>query len=334
MVWLKFLVCLVIILFAGTKLARYGDVIAEKTGLGRVWIGLALIAFVTSLPELVTGVSAAVWVKIPDLAMGTLMGSCLFNLLILALLDVLHRGTPIISLASPGHMISAGAGIVLIAFAGGSILAGEKFAGLSLGWLGIPSIIIILFYLGGMWGIFRYERKRRSLSPETSAPKYGEEASRGVYWKFALAAAAVIGAGIWLAFVGDEIAEVTGWGTSFIGTMLLAISTSMPELVICTAALRLGAIDMAVADVLGANMINIAKIFVVDIFYTQGSFLTAVSEDNIRTAIVAVVMSLIVIIGLFFRQKRKTFVIFSWYTPLLVGLYAYGVYALFVAQTP
>ena len=90
MVWLKFILCLVIILFAGTKAARYADIVAEKTGLGRIWIGLVLLAFITSIPELTTGISAVALVKVPDLAMGTLMGSCLFNLLILALLDVIQ----------------------------------------------------------------------------------------------------------------------------------------------------------------------------------------------------------------------------------------------------
>ena len=124
MVWLKFLLCLVIILFAGTKLARYGDAIAEKTRLGRIWIGLVLLAIITTMPELVTGVSAAALIKVPDLALGTLWGSCLFNLTVLALLDVLCRDTPLLSKVSLGHMISAGAGILLMALAGGSILVG------------------------------------------------------------------------------------------------------------------------------------------------------------------------------------------------------------------
>ncbi len=87
MVWLKFAACLAIILFSGTKLAHYGDAIAEKTGMGRIWVGLILLSAVTSMPELVTGVSAAALVKLPDLAVGNLLGSCLFNLMIL---DVLH----------------------------------------------------------------------------------------------------------------------------------------------------------------------------------------------------------------------------------------------------
>ena len=75
MVWIKFLLCLIIILLAGTKLARYGDAIAEKTGLGRIWIGLVLLAVITSMPEMVTGISAAALLKLPDLAIGDFYGT-------------------------------------------------------------------------------------------------------------------------------------------------------------------------------------------------------------------------------------------------------------------
>ena len=331
MVWLKFLLSLIIILFAGTKLARYGDAIAEKTGLGRIWIGLVLLALISSMPELVTGVSAVALVKLPDLALGVLLGSCLSNLLILALLDVLHRGTPILSKASLSHIASAGLGILLIALTAGSILAGERFSGLSLGWVGIPSIIVFLLFLLGMWGIFYYERNQHPTSSPASPPQYGEDSVKGVWFKFTLAAAAVIGAGIWSAFIGEDIVEATGWSTSFVGSLLLAISTSMPELVITVAALRLGAVDLAVADILGANMINIAKIIAVDLFYTQGPILSSVSSVHLTTALVVAVMSLVVIVGLRFRQKRKAFIFTSWYGPVLVGLYIIGAYALFTS---
>ncbi len=58
LLWLGFLVCTGVIVYSGIKLSRYGDVIAEKTGLGKVWIGMVLMASVTSLPELVTGISS------------------------------------------------------------------------------------------------------------------------------------------------------------------------------------------------------------------------------------------------------------------------------------
>jgi len=334
LVWLKFLLCFAVILLAGTKLARYGDVIAEKTGLGRIWIGLVLLAAITSMPELVTGVSSAAIVGLPDLALGTLFGSCLFNLAILALRDVLCRSAPILSKASLRHMASAGWGILLIALAAGSILAGERLSGLALGWVGIPSIIILILYLTGVRQIFRFERKH-PLPPQAAPSRYQGIPMRRLYLKFALAAIAVIGAGIWLAVVGKEIALTTGWDASFVGSLFLAITTSMPELVVTIAALRLGAIDMAVANILGANMLDIVVITWADLFYTQGSILSQprslVSDVHLTTVAVAIVMNLFVIAGLYFRQKRKTFFIISWYGLVLIGLYIFGAYHLFIS---
>jgi len=333
LVWLWFFLCLVIILFAGTKLARYGDAVAEKTSLGRIWVGLLLLALITSMPELATGIGSVALVKLPDLAMGTIMGSCLFNLLILALLDVLYRKVPILSKASPNHIASIGLGMLLITLTAVSIFAGERLSGLALGWVGIPSIIMTILYVVGVRQIFRSERKQRTAPPPVASLQYEDSSTREVWFKFILAGATVVGAGIWLAFIGEGIAQVTGLDTSFVGSLFLAITTSMPEIALTIAAVRLGAIDMAVANVLGANMINIAKIFPIDLFYTEGSILSSVSNAHITSAVVAVVMSLVVLLALRFRQKRKTFVFISWYALLLVGLYVYGAYALFASST-
>ena len=328
MVWLKFVLCLAIILFAGTKLARYGDAIAEKTGLGRIWIGLLLLAAITSMPELVTGVSSVALLSppVPDLALGTLFGSCALNLVILALLDILYRHAPLLSQASSRHMVSAGWGILFIAIAAGGILAGGNFFDIALGWVGIPSIAIFILYLVWMRQMFRYERSHQALA---ASPQYGEISRTKVYLGFTLASMAVIAAGIWLSFIGDELAGVTGWNASFVGSLFLAITTSTPELVVCIAALRLGAIDMAIADILGSNMFNLALIAPVDLAYSQGAFLSSVSSNHLITAAVVVVMNLIVILGLRFRQKRKTFRIISWHALALIGLYIFAAYAIF-----
>jgi cation:H+ antiporter len=333
LVWLKFLVCLAIIIFAGTKLARYGNAIGEKTGLGGLWVGLMFLAFVTSAPELVTGISSAALVDLPDLALGTLFGSCLFNLTILALLDSLYRPAPILSQARLRHVASAGVGILLMAIAAATILAGERLSGLALGWVGIPSIIILILYLVAIRQMFRFEHSHPLPPLETASLQYKEIPIKTVYLKFILAAAAVIGAGIWLSFVGDEIAMTTGWGTSFVSSLFLAIGTSLPELVVTVAALRLGAIDMAVADILGANMLDIAYVFAIDLSYSQGPILASVSSTHLITAALVVVMSLLVIVGLRFRQKRKAFIVISWYALALIGLYILGVYALFTTRT-
>jgi len=84
-IWFAFIICTSLIVYSGTKLAKYGDIIAEKTGLGRAWIGLMLMASVTSLPELVTGISSVTFAGVPDIAAGDVLGSCVFIMLILAL---------------------------------------------------------------------------------------------------------------------------------------------------------------------------------------------------------------------------------------------------------
>jgi cation:H+ antiporter len=322
-----------VILFAGTKLARYGDIIAEKTGLGRIWIGVVLIAFVTTIPELVTSVSSVALVHSPDLALGTLLGSCCFNLSIVALLDILHSHTPVLSLASPRHIIAGGWGALLIAVAAGGILAGHRLPFLTLGWVGVPSIVILILYLMGMWWILRRERGQRLDAAPIISNQYDELTTRTVGFRFALAAVAVIAAGIWLSFIGDEIGRTTGWGSTFVGSMFLAICTSAPELVVAITALRIGAVDLAVADILGANMLDIAVILPVDLAEGKGSVFASVSSGHLIVASVAVTMTILVVAGLRFRRSRKLFRVASWYTPLLIALYVLGSYALFNSGT-
>lgn len=330
MVWLKFTASLIVILFAGTRLARYGDAIAEKTGLGRMWVGLVLLAAITSMPELVTGISSVALIKLPDLALGTLLGSSMFNLLILAVLDILYRRAPILSQASPKHMVSAGMGILLISIAAGNLFAGERFSGLGPGWVGASSIIIPALYVLGIWWIFRSERSCQPQPITTVSPQYGHLSKKTVYTRFALAAAAIIGAGIWLSFIGEELAVTYNWHASFVGSLFIAISTSIPELVVAIAALRLGAVDMAIADILGSNMFNLAIIGPVDLSYRAGPLLAVVTNAHRITAVLAIVMTLLVVIGLRFPQKGRAASI-GWYTPVLIGLYIFGMYYLFTS---
>ncbi len=331
MVWLKFVLCLAIILIAGTKLSRYGDAIAEKTGLSGVWVGLILIAIITSMPELVTGVSAAAWVKNADLPLGMLFGSNMLNLTIIAMMDVLYRPVPLLSNASRSHMASAGLGLLLIAIAAVTIAAGEGFSGLALGWFGVSSIIILLAYIVGVRWLFRLERSQERAEAPESLIQYGEMSKQAIYVKFAVAAVAIIGAGIWLSFIGDEIAQATGWGASFVGSLFIAITTSLPEVVVAIAALRLDAVDMALATMLGSNIFNVTIIIPLDIAYTREPVLAAVSPAHIVTALVVIAMSALVIAGIRFRTKRKTFAVVSWYSVALVALYIFGAYAAFTA---
>ena len=122
LIWLAFVLCLAVIGVAGVKLSHYADAIADKTGVGRAWVGLVLLATITSLPELVTGVSSVTVAQVPEIALGDVLGSCVFNMLIIVVLDFLHRGETMYSQAAPGHILAGGFGIMLIGIVGFSIL--------------------------------------------------------------------------------------------------------------------------------------------------------------------------------------------------------------------
>ncbi len=330
MVWLKLLVCVAIILFAGTRLALYGDAIAEKTRLGRLWIGLILVSIVTTMPELVTSVSSAALVDSPDQALGNLFGSCMFNLTALAIVDVVCVAGPVLGLVGPRHGFSGAAGIILMGVAIAGILAADTPFGHGLGWVGVSSLVILLLYLGATWLIFRREKKEhRAPTAPSPADQYEHISTRTAWVRASLASVAIIGAGIWLAFIGDEIAAATGWGSSFVGSLFLAITTSLPELTLVVAAVRLGAVDMAVANVLGANMLDILVVTWTDLAYTEEPLLRAVSTSQVVTAAVAIGMTLLVMLAIRQRPRRKTFRFASWYVPALIALYVFGAWASF-----
>jgi cation:H+ antiporter len=323
LVWLKFTFCVLVIFFSGRAVARYGDIIAIRTGLGRIWIGVVLLALVTSLPELFTGISAVTLVGAPDLTIGNLFGANAFNLFNLALLDIACRYGSLFSMASPVQRLTGWFSMVLIAIAAISIFISSRFFDLGLGWIGWYTPVIILLYLFFMWRIFR-SQQRQPARPLIEQPDYGGATMSQVYLYFVIAAVLIIGAGTWLAVIGEEIAAVTGLGESFIGTLLIGFSTTLPEITVSFAALRLGAVDMAVANMIGSNLFNMAVIPIDDLLYAPGPVLNAVSTSHLFTAGIVIVMTGVFIAGLHFRPRRYFRV--SWCSLALIALFLLQAY--------
>jgi len=157
-VWIELFLCAVTILVAGIKLSKYGDEIADRTGIAKTWIGLILLATVTSLPELISGVSAVTLNNLPNLAVGGVLGSCLFNLVILAFLDWAARGVPLSSRIHHSHVLTGGFGIILLALVCTSKLFGSEHN--TIGWVDPFSIAYIAVYLLAMRTLFQFESKR------------------------------------------------------------------------------------------------------------------------------------------------------------------------------
>jgi cation:H+ antiporter len=307
LVWVQFAVCLAVVVIAGTRLSKYADIISEKTGLGRIWIGAVLLATVTSLPELATGVSSVALVGQPDLTLGDLFGSNLVNLALIAIIDVFYTRGPILHFLGSGIVLAATASTLLLAVAATSIYIAQNVAVVGLfNYIGLYSPLLILLYLLIQYTLVRFHPPQESqLSANVSTKAdYDNTSLVKVSVIFAVTALAIAGAGIWLGIIGEQISTVTGLKSSFVGTLFLAICTSSPEIVVSMSALRMGALDMAVGNLIGSNLFNMGvTIFVDDLFYKRGPILSYAATEHIGTALFAIVMSCVVIIGLIFRPR-------------------------------
>ena len=337
MVWVQFIICLAIIVVAGTKLAKYGDLIAEKTGLGRVWIGVVLLATITSLPELATGISSVTFVGEPDLTIGDLFGSNLINLVIIAVIDLVHKSGPVLHYLGSGIVLSTVLSLMLIAAAATSLFLAQNLLTIALfGRVGVYSVLLFCLYLLAQYIIFRFKLVR---SQETQESEVISTASHPVSLRkvvafFVAAALVTVGGGVWLALIGAQISEVTGLSTSFVGTLFLAICTSAPEIVVSISAVRLGALEMAVGNMVGSNLFNMGvTIFIDDLFYAAGPVLHVVDMEHIITALFALLMSSIVIIGIIFRPRFWLRVWVGVDTAALILLYSGAMVTLYLLST-
>lgn len=328
--WSQFSGCAAVIAIAGAKLSRYGDIIADKTGISGTWIGLVLMGAVTSLPELVTGVSAVAAANAPNIAVGDVMGSCVFNLAILVVVDFLYRKEPVYRRASQGHILSAGFGIIMIGFAGLNVMLGSRADALAAWHVGAYTPVFLLLYLGAVRAVYYYEREQLIAHAEEEAGRYPGISLRQAAIRYAAAALAILAAGSWLPFIGGRLAEVMGWHTTFVGTLFVAGATSLPELVVTIASLRIGAIDMAIANLLGSNLFNIAILAVDDFFYTRGPLLSHVSPMHAISAVSGVVMTGVVVVALLYRPKARILRTVGWVSLSLFTLYLLNTYLLFL----
>ena len=164
---------------AGTRLSKYGDAIAEKTGMGRIWIGVVLLATVTSLPELFTGISSVAIIGNPDLTLGDLFGSNLINLFIIAILDVLYTRGPILHYLGTGLVLAAIASSFLIGIAAASIYVAQNVSSMGLfNYIGIYSPVIFCLYLAIQYMLIRFQRSQQSQTvTESPHPSNHEDIS-------------------------------------------------------------------------------------------------------------------------------------------------------------
>jgi cation:H+ antiporter len=333
LLWLQLAGAAGIILVASTFLAKSADVIAFKTGLGRAFIGVVLLATATSLPELGTGVSSIVLFDEPDLAAGDAFGSNLFNLLIIGLLDLYWRNGPILNNVGMTSAIVGALGIAVISLAAIALLIHGMTSSMSTWYVSPFSVVTFLVFLVAMYMIYRFDRRSQQEDAPDSADEaqesgepdeheYANASMSRAAITYVLAASTVVGAAVWLASSGDRVATEMGWEASFVGTQFLAFSTSLPELAASFAALRINAPVLAITGVLGSNLFNMGFIlFADDLAFTEGVIWANVSDIHPLTAFIAVLMTAVVIFAVVSRGRSRPSKYWTVEALLLIGLY-------------
>lgn len=333
-IWLIFLGSAAVIVVAGTKLSHYGDRIADLTGLGRLWIGVVLMAVATSLPEVFTTISAG-YLGAPDLAAGDLFGAGLTNMLTLGLIDQMHRGKGVWQQAAFENTLVAALAIILTALASFFVLFrfGVEHVG-----IGFGSLLLLLVYVLGIRLVFRQEDvKRRQkeiqiLATAEAAREDGHESKRQALRHaslgFGAAALALLVSAPLLARSGQDIAEATGISEMFIGTSLVALTTSMPELVTAVAAVRLGAFDLAVGNLFGSNAFNMAAFAFADMAFREGPLLSSISTNHAMTGLWSILLMNVGLMGIIYRVEKRYALIEPDSFVMIIG-YFLGLWLLF-----
>lgn len=324
MVWIQFLVSAAVIVLAANQLARFSDVIAIRTGMGRMFVGILLMAGVTSLPELLTTISA-VNQDAPNLAAGNLLGSNMFNMFLLAVIDLLYRNERLLRKAALKHALSGSLAVFMIGLVVFFIMANIQ---LSLAWVGVDSLIIIATYVVAIRLI---HSNSGSVAPPAGPPVIPEDMpdlKKGLIG-FAITALVLILVTPWMVRSSLTIAEITGLGTTFVGTSLVALVTSLPELVTTVAAIKLGANDMAIGNLFGSNLFNMLALGLTDLFFIQGNFLSVIDPAFLLVGMLGLIMTSMGLIGNLARLERRIWFIELDSAALIITYFA-GLYLLYI----
>jgi len=317
---------------AASFLTRAADDIAERSGLGRVWMGAVLLAAATSLPELTVDISA-VRQGAADLAAGDLFGSSMANMLILAVLGLTPPRDEIFRRASLDLTLSAALAITMSAVAALMVFSQSTsvVAGVSPG-----AILLLALFVVGSHVVYRQQHDGAPPTVSPSSPPNGQVVAtatglgslRGPVVRFVAATAVILLVAPRFASSAQQVAELSGLGLTFFGTLFVGASTSLPEIVTCIAAMRMGAFDLAVGNLFGSNVFNMTIFLAMNLAQPGTSIFASLDQSHVLSALIAILLMALGIASIMFRAKRR-FALVEPGSALMVIAYVAGVLALY-----
>lgn len=330
--WLAggFVAAALVVAWAGVRLTTEADALAERTRLGGAVFGAAFLGATTSLPGIVTSVGAAA-MGYPKLAVSNAVGGIAAQTVFIAFADMFYRRANLEHAAASAPNLVNGA--LISTLLGWVLLSGQipQWTVLS---VHPASVVLILGYVGGlymardaqrhpMWAPSEMPKQRRKVVPASE-----EQVPIGRVWlKFAVYGLIVAGAGYAVSRLSTSLVRQTGISETIVGTYLSAITTSLPELVTAIAAVRRGALALAVGDILGGNVFDVLFVAFSDIAYRAGSIYAHVTDDIQLVLSLAIVLTGVALLGLL-RRERSGVANIGFEGVLVILLYAGTIVAL------
>ncbi len=288
----------------GIVLSRSADALGDVFRLDRSITGFLLLAAATSLPELVVSCQVAREGS-PDMAVGSLLGSCLMNLLILAMIDLSRRTRGrILTPQAAAHALASLSSVLLAAVVAVAVMLPMMP---SLGRFHSATLLILVVYAV----TFRLVYVDRRVSGEDAMQDEETVTVRSVGWKkwrpacwYSLSTLGIFLLAPSLASSSVELSDWLHLSGTFFGAVFLALVTSLPELVTTGEASRMGAEDMAIGNILGSNSFNLLILVAVDVCYPQPLFSSLASVHAIA-ALGIIVTTTVATMGLLYRVEKR-----------------------------
>lgn len=329
-----FALAAVVILFAGVRLAGVADRLADRTGLGEAVVGAVLLGAATSLSGLVTSVTAA-WNALPELAVSNAAGGIAAQTFFLAVADLAYRKANLEHAAASLQNLIQGtvlAGCLALAIMATSV---PDYA-----LLGVhpASYLIVLFYALGLWVTrraseqpgWRAKRTEDTVEDDPEEDDSGSASTARLWTEFAGLAAVTAFAGLLVGRSAGAAVETFGLSESLVGAFATALVTSLPELVTTVAAVRRGALTLAVGGIIGGNAFDVLFLAASDVAYRDGAIYAAVSGRQSFVVALSLFMATVLIMGLL-RRERQGLGGVGFETIVLIVAYIVGSAALIAA---
>lgn len=305
MIYIQYIVLATIVVLLSIKLAKYVDLIDKKTELSGALIGGIMLSAVTSLPEMLTSISATVWLNNPDLCLGNILGSNIFNLTIIGVLLLFSAKSFMDSKVGKSHLYT-------------NVLVTIIYAVLIVNILGYLKVEIMTTALTSLIILICYILSIRVMANDVSENQSDEEVAvdsdltmKQIIIRFVLASAGLIVASILITRVTDKISIELGLGAGLAGALFLGIATSLPELSSTVSLFKMKNFNVAVGNIVGSSIFNFFILFIVDVLYRQGSIYNFAGHDTKNLIIFGLISNLlmIAILGLKDKVKNKFMVI-------------------------